>query len=296
MATTLMVDYIISLDGYGAGEGWPGFWGLEGPEYLAWLGEDAQDGLIHLMGSTTYRLMAAFAGQSQDAGSQALDDARKIVFSSTLDEPLSWRNTELARGDAVTVVRELKDRETLPLRTLGPGVSSRPFSAWTTATGSPVISITTVTRPSAPIAAERNEESTAPWEADAANRDAGSSSGLAASAALEGRSSAMAPTAARMRRRKGGTAFRAGVLPHRGVTRLYGGYASPEQHRKDDERILIRGEILGYAMRVPGGSWRAGVRVRAHAHHSSTTARASCTPSPTNHPGTVWSMISSGVG
>ncbi len=119
MATTLMVDYIISLDGYGAGEGWPGFWGLEGPEYLAWLGEDAQDGLIHLMGSTTYRLMAAFAGQSQDAGSQALDDARKIVFSSTLDEPLSWRNTELARGDAVTVVRELKDRETLPLRTLG---------------------------------------------------------------------------------------------------------------------------------------------------------------------------------
>ena len=50
MATTLMVDYIISLDGYGAGEGWPGFWGLEGPEYLAWLGEDAQDGLIHLMG------------------------------------------------------------------------------------------------------------------------------------------------------------------------------------------------------------------------------------------------------
>lgn len=41
------------------------------------------------------------------------------MFSSTLDEPLSWRNTELARGDAVTVVRELKDRETLPLRTLG---------------------------------------------------------------------------------------------------------------------------------------------------------------------------------
>ena len=27
---TLMVDFIISLDGYGAAEGWPGFWGLEG--------------------------------------------------------------------------------------------------------------------------------------------------------------------------------------------------------------------------------------------------------------------------
>ena len=35
----LMVDFITSLDGYAAAEGWPGFWGLQGPEYLAWLGE-----------------------------------------------------------------------------------------------------------------------------------------------------------------------------------------------------------------------------------------------------------------
>jgi hypothetical protein len=30
----LMVDFITSLDGYGAADGWPGLWGLEGPEYL----------------------------------------------------------------------------------------------------------------------------------------------------------------------------------------------------------------------------------------------------------------------
>jgi len=28
----LMVDYITSLDGYGAAEGWPGLWGMGGPE------------------------------------------------------------------------------------------------------------------------------------------------------------------------------------------------------------------------------------------------------------------------
>jgi hypothetical protein len=39
----LMVDFIISLDGYAAGEGWPGFWGLEGPEYLGWLEKDGED-------------------------------------------------------------------------------------------------------------------------------------------------------------------------------------------------------------------------------------------------------------
>ncbi len=39
---SLMVDFIISLDGYASAEGWPGFWGLEGPDYLAWLERKAK--------------------------------------------------------------------------------------------------------------------------------------------------------------------------------------------------------------------------------------------------------------
>lgn len=27
----LLVDFITSLDGYASAEGWPGWWGLEGP-------------------------------------------------------------------------------------------------------------------------------------------------------------------------------------------------------------------------------------------------------------------------
>ena len=38
----LMVDLIISLDGYASAEGWPGWWGLEGPEYLAWLEQEGR--------------------------------------------------------------------------------------------------------------------------------------------------------------------------------------------------------------------------------------------------------------
>ncbi len=109
-----------------------------------------------------------------------------------------------------------------------PSLSSRPCSASTTATGSPVISTTTVTRPSAPIAADVNEVETFPADAAGRNRDEGSlPSGVAAYAAAEGRSSASAPAAARMRRRKGGPPFVQGEVPHRGVTRLYGGYAPP---------------------------------------------------------------------
>jgi len=37
----LLVAFITSLDGYASGEGWPGWWGLQGPEYLAGLGGQA---------------------------------------------------------------------------------------------------------------------------------------------------------------------------------------------------------------------------------------------------------------
>jgi len=114
-----MVDFVISLDGYGAGEGWPGFWGMEGPEYLAWLGEDNQEDSIHLMGATTYRLMSGIASQADDPGTEALNRARKVVFSSTLTEPLLWPNSELVGSDPIELVRDMKKHESRQLRTLG---------------------------------------------------------------------------------------------------------------------------------------------------------------------------------
>jgi hypothetical protein len=40
----LIVDFITSLDGYATAEGWPGWWGLEGPEYLGVVSRDIPDG------------------------------------------------------------------------------------------------------------------------------------------------------------------------------------------------------------------------------------------------------------
>ena len=50
----LLVDFITSLDGYGAAEGWPGWWGLQGPEYLGWLAEAPERDYTILMGANTY--------------------------------------------------------------------------------------------------------------------------------------------------------------------------------------------------------------------------------------------------
>lgn len=114
----LMIDFITSLDGYASAEGWPGWWGLEGPEYLAWLERDSAVERTLLMGANTYRLMHGFASSGAE-GVESLDAVPKVVFSSTLREPLEWANTRLVRGDAVEAVRALKRESEVPLSTLG---------------------------------------------------------------------------------------------------------------------------------------------------------------------------------
>ena len=113
---TLMVDFITSLDGFASAEGWPGFWGLEGPEYLGWLGQQPDHTV--LMGAKTYQLMSEFAANGEE-GVDQLTQMSKVVFSSTLQAPLSWANTRLVGGDAVEAVRTMKDDGNTELRTLG---------------------------------------------------------------------------------------------------------------------------------------------------------------------------------
>ena len=43
----------------------------------------------------------------------------KVVFSSTLREPLAWPNTQLIARDAVEAVREMKDKGSRSMRTMG---------------------------------------------------------------------------------------------------------------------------------------------------------------------------------
>ena len=114
----LLVDFITSLDGYGAADGWPGWWGLEGPEYLAWLGEQPEADYTVLMGATTYRVMSGFAAEGEP-GTDALAGLSKVVFSTTLSEPLAWPNTQLVARDAVEAVREMKDEGSRSMRTIG---------------------------------------------------------------------------------------------------------------------------------------------------------------------------------
>ena len=122
----LVVDFITSLDGYASGEGWPGWWGLQGLEYLAWLDERPDRNYTLLMGANTYRQMYGFATapdsdftEEERATIAELASLPKVVFSSTLEAPLPWANTQLVSEDAVEAVRKMKDTGDRSMRTIG---------------------------------------------------------------------------------------------------------------------------------------------------------------------------------
>jgi dihydrofolate reductase len=111
----LTVDFITSLDGYASAEGWPGWWGLQGPEYLAWLGERPERNYTLLMGKNTYQQMYGFASTLSEDFTEnerqtiaELTKASKVVFSSSLQSPLPWANTHLVNGDAAEAAAAMK--------------------------------------------------------------------------------------------------------------------------------------------------------------------------------------------
>ncbi|HEY6737267.1 MAG TPA: dihydrofolate reductase family protein [Actinopolymorphaceae bacterium] len=82
------------------------------------------------MGANTYRQMSGFAagevpgGQDEfrpeeEASMNELTRASEVVFSSSLEEPLTWANSTLVRGDAVEAVRTMKENGSGILSTIG---------------------------------------------------------------------------------------------------------------------------------------------------------------------------------
>jgi dihydrofolate reductase len=119
MSTTFTVDFFCSVDGYGMAHGWPGYWGKEGPELI----EDrvrtfAQDQVL-VFGATTFREFRQFITEYDEPYYDSLNTLPKIVFSSTLEEPLGWQNSTLLNEDAVTAIERLKRTTDVPMRSHG---------------------------------------------------------------------------------------------------------------------------------------------------------------------------------
>ncbi|MDX6321198.1 MAG: hypothetical protein QOF52_1056 [Propionibacteriaceae bacterium] len=81
----------------------------------------AQTGAL-LLGRRTYQDFAGFWPRQQDNPfTVMLDNVQKYVASTTLTEPLPWRNSTLLQGDAADAVAELKQQPGADLAILGSG-------------------------------------------------------------------------------------------------------------------------------------------------------------------------------
>ena len=90
------------------------------------MGDESEADYTTLMGANTYRLMSDLAADGE-LGTEDLADLQKIVFSSTLTEPLSWPNTQLVTQDAVEAVREMKEKGTSRCAPWAVSHSAAPF-------------------------------------------------------------------------------------------------------------------------------------------------------------------------
>ena len=115
----LYCDLFVTLDGFAKGKNAPAFFGLPGSGLQAWIQDELARPQELVMGRVTFELMSDMASSGEDPSSQALTDCAKIVFSASLREPLTWRNTRrIGVADAPSVAA-LKAEHGPTLRTVG---------------------------------------------------------------------------------------------------------------------------------------------------------------------------------
>lgn len=125
MSATYTFDVFSTLDGFANHKGdWGGYWGKQGPEFLAHRAAAYRDPLRMVLGAKTYASNAPFLGAGFDRG--LLDgwitrmfDSPVTVLSGRLTEPLPWPGTTIEPGDAIEVVQRLKAESGVPLRSHG---------------------------------------------------------------------------------------------------------------------------------------------------------------------------------
>jgi dihydrofolate reductase len=118
MSTTLTVDFFMSLDGYGSAEGWPGYWGKEGPELRQNRVDTFDQDQVLVLGAKTFRQFSKFVKMFDEPYYDRMNQMPKIVFSRTIDEP-EWENSTVIAEDAVTAIRRLKETTDIPMRSHG---------------------------------------------------------------------------------------------------------------------------------------------------------------------------------
>lgn len=126
MTATYTFDVFTSLDGFGSYAepgAWGGYWGKQGPELLrhrldAYAGDQRM-----VFGATTFGTFVDMVGATGDVGNDGwvgrMRSLPTTVVSSALQDPVDWPDARVVGGDAVGVVRRMKDESGAPIRSHG---------------------------------------------------------------------------------------------------------------------------------------------------------------------------------
>jgi dihydrofolate reductase len=128
MSVTYTFDVFSSLDGYGSygpGGDWGGYWGKQGPELLEHRLASFGHQQRMVFGANTFRQFVQMMAESTESSEvrdpwvTRMTNMPATVVSSTLEGDVDWPDATVVSGDAVDVVRRLKEESEVPLRSHG---------------------------------------------------------------------------------------------------------------------------------------------------------------------------------
>ncbi|WP_375424629.1 dihydrofolate reductase family protein [uncultured Friedmanniella sp.] len=125
MTATYTFDVFTSLDGlasYGPPADWGGYWGKQGPEFLAHRLAVYDGDQRMVFGATTFGMflqMLPLMTEERDAWMDQMIDCPTTVISSTLQGPVDWPDATVLGGDGVEIVRRMKEESDVPIRSHG---------------------------------------------------------------------------------------------------------------------------------------------------------------------------------
>src|SRR5262249_54929788 len=93
--------------------------GYFGEELGQWVQDHLEQRQLLIMGRVTYEALARFAPSATDKVNARMTDLPKLVFSSTLEEPLAWKNTRLVKASVADEITALKQQAGDRLRSIG---------------------------------------------------------------------------------------------------------------------------------------------------------------------------------
>jgi dihydrofolate reductase len=119
-------DVYATLDGfasYNEQGDWGGYWGKEGPEFLAHRATMLDPDQRLVLGANTFRQFVELLGPTEVADLDPVNARMKsmptVVMSKSLKRPLDWPDATLVSEDAVEHIARLRQTSAVPLRSHG---------------------------------------------------------------------------------------------------------------------------------------------------------------------------------